>query len=80
MAPLVGAELAGHMRLPIDTERRVAGLVRSLDALIELMADSKLRGDLHAIAERRYDWHAIAKQLIARVIGPDQARAACPPG
>ena len=65
LVPDLGEARVGSMRLPVEPERRVAGIASRLGALLEAAPRSDLGGALRRIAVSRYDWAVRARAMLS---------------
>jgi glycosyltransferase involved in cell wall biosynthesis len=58
-------EVWERMKLPVEPEGRVQGMIDNLSWLLDKVAAKDLTDELRVIAERHYDWQAIGEALSA---------------
>lgn len=54
-----------HMKLPVEPEVRIQGMIDNLSWLLEALEKEDLEDKLRSIAEDNYDWKAIGEKLTA---------------
>ena len=65
LIPFFGQKVVNRMKIPIDAEKRIPGLISNLTNLLADESIVELKKSLRKVAEENFDWEIITKQMVA---------------
>lgn len=63
LVPFLGPELVDMMKIPVDDDARIPGLIENLSRLLAANVPERTRPDLRRIAVENFDWQIRARQM-----------------